>query len=127
MRTEHFAVYLHFRMLYYVLVFDIISDIEHFKQISWEAFSFFCRNKLDGNDYAIKRIPLDPKDERFNRKVTREAKLFSKLNHTNVVRYYSAWIEQATKETGPESNGNEVSGDTDQKDETEGIYCVLLW
>lgn len=50
---------------------------------------------MDGNDYAIKRIPLDPKDERFSRKVTREAKLFSRLNHPNVVRYYSAWIEYA--------------------------------
>uniref|UniRef100_A0A914R6F8 Protein kinase domain-containing protein n=1 Tax=Parascaris equorum TaxID=6256 RepID=A0A914R6F8_PAREQ len=52
-------------------------------------------NKLDGNEYAVKRIPLDPKDDRLNKKVTREAKLFSRLNHPNVVRYYSAWIEYA--------------------------------
>uniref|UniRef100_F1KQP7 non-specific serine/threonine protein kinase n=1 Tax=Ascaris suum TaxID=6253 RepID=F1KQP7_ASCSU len=54
-----------------------------------------ARNKLDGNEYAVKRIPLDPKDDRLNKKVTREAKLFSRLNHPNVVRYYSAWIEYA--------------------------------
>ncbi|VDK81407.1 unnamed protein product, partial [Onchocerca ochengi] len=80
-----------------------------------------AKNKLDGNDYAIKRIPLDPKDERFNRKVTREAKVFSKLNHSNVVRYYSAWIEQAStnsREIETESNGSEIDVD-DQKEETE--------
>lgn len=99
-----------------VFCLRIVNDIELFKQIT-EVFSF-CRNKLDGNDYAIKRIILDSKDERFNRRVTREAKLFSKLNHPNVVRYYSAWIEQAsTREAGSASNGSEVN----QKEETEGM------
>ncbi|VIO88081.1 Uncharacterized protein BM_BM7162 [Brugia malayi] len=81
-----------------------------------------AKNKLDGNDYAIKRIPLDPKDERFSRKVTREAKLFSKLNHPNVVRYYSAWIEQAstvTKEAGPKSSSSEVNVNSGQEVGTE--------
>ncbi|CAG9537016.1 unnamed protein product [Cercopithifilaria johnstoni] len=87
-----------------------------------------AKNKLDGNDYAIKRIILDPKDERFNRKVTREAKLFSKLNHPNVVRYYSAWIEQAStavRETGSGSNGSEVNVDNNQKEEIEGSLMPL--
>ncbi|VDD94685.1 unnamed protein product [Enterobius vermicularis] len=60
-----------------------------------------ARNKLDGNDYAIKRIPLDPRDEKLNRKVMREAKLFSGLCHTNVVRYFSAWIEHVPKPSSP--------------------------
>uniref|UniRef100_A0A1I7VP68 non-specific serine/threonine protein kinase n=1 Tax=Loa loa TaxID=7209 RepID=A0A1I7VP68_LOALO len=92
------------------------------------GYVMLAKNKLDGNDYAIKRIPLDPKDERFNRKVTREAKLFSKLNHPNVVRYYSAWIEQAsttTRETGSESNGNGASIDIDQKEEIESSLMPL--
>lgn len=55
-----------------------------------------ARNKLDGNDYAIKRIPLDPKDDKLNKKVMREAKLFSRLCHPNVVRYFSAWIEHVS-------------------------------
>ncbi|MFH4979162.1 hypothetical protein AB6A40_005871 [Gnathostoma spinigerum] len=65
-----------------------------------------ARNKLDGNEYAIKRIPLDPQEgNRLNKKMMREAKLFSRLNHPNVVRYYSAWIEMA-----PNTNsGDEIS------------------
>ncbi|KAK5647909.1 hypothetical protein RI129_002801 [Pyrocoelia pectoralis] len=56
------------------------------------------RNKLDGGHYAIKRIELNPKNKQLNRKITREVKLLSKLNHENVVRYYNAWIESATIE-----------------------------
>ncbi|XP_064621826.1 eIF-2-alpha kinase GCN2-like isoform X2 [Lineus longissimus] len=51
------------------------------------------RNQLDGRFYAIKRILLNPKSKQFNRKITREVKLLSRLNHENVVRYYNSWIE----------------------------------
>jgi translation initiation factor 2-alpha kinase 4 len=54
------------------------------------------RNKLDGGVYAIKRIELNPKNKQLNRKITREVKLLSRLNHENVVRYYNSWIESAT-------------------------------
>ncbi|XP_025831674.1 eIF-2-alpha kinase GCN2 [Agrilus planipennis] len=53
------------------------------------------RNKLDGGYYAIKRIELNPRSKQLNKKITREVKLLSKLNHENVVRYYNAWIESA--------------------------------
>ncbi|EYC20507.1 hypothetical protein Y032_0021g248 [Ancylostoma ceylanicum] len=52
-----------------------------------------ARNKLDWSDYAVKCITLNPLDDQMTRKITREAKLFSKLNHPNVVRYFNAWIE----------------------------------
>lgn len=47
-----------------------------------------ARNKVDDSNYAIKRIPLFAKTDKLNRRITREAKLFAKLNHPNVVRYY---------------------------------------
>ncbi|CAG0886874.1 unnamed protein product [Cyprideis torosa] len=56
------------------------------------------RNKLDGNVYAIKRIELNPENRTLNRKITREVKLLSRLNHENVVRYYNSWIETARVE-----------------------------
>ncbi|KAI1722983.1 protein kinase domain-containing protein [Ditylenchus destructor] len=72
--------------------------VKEFQVIQWLGKGgfgdvFLARNRLDDNDYAIKRIPLDPKSERLNLKIKREAKLFSKLNHEHVVRYYAAWIE----------------------------------
>lgn len=51
------------------------------------------RNKLDGNVYAIKRILLDAKSRQLNKKITREVKLLSRLNHENIVRYYNSWLE----------------------------------
>ncbi|CAI5440825.1 unnamed protein product [Caenorhabditis angaria] len=55
-----------------------------------------ARNKMDSMDYAVKRIPLNAGNERLNRRIKKEAKLFAKLNHPNVVRYFSAWAEDLT-------------------------------
>lgn len=54
------------------------------------------RNKLDDGYYAIKRIQLNPKNKSLNKKIIREVKLLSRLNHENVVRYYNSWIETTT-------------------------------
>ncbi|XP_056630081.1 eIF-2-alpha kinase GCN2 [Diorhabda sublineata] len=54
------------------------------------------RNKLDGGYYAIKRIKLNPKNRILNKKIVREVKLLSRLNHENVVRYFNSWIETTT-------------------------------
>lgn len=53
---------------------------------SFKLLYFQVKNKLDGRLYAIKRIPLNPKSQHFNKKITREVKLLSRLNHENVVR-----------------------------------------
>lgn len=54
------------------------------------------KNKLDDCLYAIKCIELNKKNINLNKKITREVKLLSRLNHENVVRYFNSWIE-ATK------------------------------
>lgn len=51
------------------------------------------RNLLDGGFYAIKKIELNRKNRQLNKKIVREVKLLSRLNHENVVRYYNSWIE----------------------------------
>lgn len=59
------------------------------------------RNKLDGNIYAIKCILLDAKSRQLNKKITREVKLLSRLNHENIVRYYNSWLETAQATSSP--------------------------
>ena len=50
-------------------------------------------NKLDGNSYAIKKIHFSGvSSNRFTR-ILREVKSLARLDHPNIVRYNSAWIE----------------------------------
>lgn len=50
-------------------------------------------NKLDGNSYAIKKINFSGvSSTRFTR-ILREVKSLARLDHPNIVRYNSAWIE----------------------------------
>jgi serine/threonine protein kinase len=61
-----------------------------------------CQNVLDGREYAIKKIIIDDdldsnkKDQPFSQRlhrVLREVKSLALLDHVNVVRYYTAWLE----------------------------------
>ncbi|KAI8785191.1 eukaryotic translation initiation factor 2-alpha kinase 4 [Biomphalaria glabrata] len=67
------------------------------------------KNKLDGRFYAIKRIPLNPRSKLFNKKMKREVKLLSRLNHENVVRYYCSWIEISNDPALSESSSSFTS------------------
>ncbi|KAJ2366727.1 hypothetical protein H4S01_002547, partial [Coemansia sp. RSA 2610] len=49
------------------------------------------RNKLDGRPYAVKHIKI--RGEITAEKTLREIKTLANLDHPNIVRYYSSWIE----------------------------------
>ena len=59
---------------------------------------FRARNKVDGQPYAIKKIKatsrsaLDP--------VLSEVTVLSRLNHPNVVRYFTSWIYDGVEDQG---------------------------
>lgn len=48
-----------------------------------------ARNKLDGIEYAIKKIRLAQR----NPTIFREIKHLARLEHRNIVRYYSSWLQ----------------------------------
>ncbi|KAJ2559337.1 hypothetical protein EV175_000391 [Coemansia sp. RSA 1933] len=70
------------------------------------------RNKLDGRRYAVKQIKI--KGEITAEKTLREIKTLAHLDHPNIVRYYSSWIEvtRLRKKTCNDSNydGGSVLG-----------------
>ncbi len=53
-----------------------------------------ARNKLDKRIYAVKRIRLRPGQS--EEKLFREVSTLSRLNHRNIVRYYTTWIEYSS-------------------------------
>ncbi|KAG2220548.1 hypothetical protein INT45_004154 [Circinella minor] len=77
-----------------------------------------ARNKLDGIDYAVKKIrlgnTLDTGRHAPYEKIFREIKHLARLEHKNVVRYYSSWLELAA-----EDNMQEVDEDEDYVEDYE--------
>lgn len=71
---------------------------------------FRCENVLDGRQYAIKKVRISSGEEFSQRlqRVLREVKTLAKLDHPNIVRYYTAWLEA------------EESADEKENDEKEG-------
>ncbi|XP_068248846.1 eukaryotic translation initiation factor 2-alpha kinase-like [Palaemon carinicauda] len=70
------------------------SDFEPVRCLGRGGFGvvFQVYNKLDLNEYAVKRITLPSKEESAER-VKREVRALARLNHTNIVRYYNSWLE----------------------------------
>lgn len=103
----------------------IQNEFEILKWLGKGAFGdvFKVRNKLDGGVYAIKRIELNPKNRQLNRKITREVKLLSRLNHENVVRYYNSWIESATlDDPARHSNHTPAATPSTRTDRFENVH-----
>ena len=73
------------------------------------------KNRIDSCTYAIKRIRLNPNSCQLNKQITREIKLLSRLNHENVVRYYSTWREKYEVDAS-ETETTETSMDTRKMD-----------
>jgi serine/threonine protein kinase len=70
---------------------------------------FRCENALDGREYAIKKVWI-PSGEEFSQRlqrVLREVKTLALLDHPNIVRYYTAWLELEDDEDRGWNHGDE--------------------
>ena len=74
---------------------------------------------LDARVYAIKRIKLNPKNSKLTKKIVREVKLLSRLDHENVVRYYNSWVE--VMETTASTQKMSSSDEEDLDDEVDAV------
>ncbi|KAI8377757.1 kinase-like domain-containing protein [Radiomyces spectabilis] len=87
------------------------------------ASAWRARNKLDDIEYAVKKIRLGKDLEADGtspyEKIFREIKNLARLEHHNVVRYYSSWLEYAA-----DDHFSEVEDDLWDHDESSS-YSVL--
>ncbi|EEY65699.1 serine/threonine protein kinase [Phytophthora infestans T30-4] len=73
------------------------------------------QNRLDRQLYAVKKVKLDPDDKTMKKKILREVKTISRMQHRHIVRYFQAWIEG---ESGMSSDDEEEDSDlSDQESE----------
>jgi serine/threonine protein kinase len=59
-------------------------------------------HKLDGQAYAVKVVKFNRHNDQD--KVLREVKALAKCNHSNVVRYFNAWIEWMVVQSSDEDD-----------------------
>ncbi|XP_061950091.1 eIF-2-alpha kinase GCN2 isoform X2 [Populus nigra] len=69
------------------------NDDEDFESHGGFGHVVLCKNKLDGRQYAVKKIRLKDKTLPVNDRILREVATLSRLQHQHVVRYYQAWFE----------------------------------
>ncbi|KAI8566990.1 hypothetical protein RHMOL_Rhmol02G0086400 [Rhododendron molle] len=73
-----------------------LNDFEEQKPLGHGGFGHvvLCKNKLDGRQYAVKKIRLKDKGPPVNDRILREVATLARLQHQHVVRYYQAWYER---------------------------------
>ncbi|KAJ7570217.1 hypothetical protein O6H91_01G110500 [Diphasiastrum complanatum] len=72
-----------------------LTDFEELSLLGKGGFGHvvLCMNKLDGRQYAVKKIRLKDNNPSIDKKILREVATLSRLQHQHVVRYYQAWVE----------------------------------
>ncbi|XP_071455159.1 eukaryotic translation initiation factor 2-alpha kinase 1-like [Hetaerina americana] len=98
------------------------NDFEEIEFIARGGFGsvFRVRNKVDGCEYAIKKILFRfYGDDQFFQSL-REVRTLAKLDHGNIVAYKAAWFEpfngQLASEESSSSSGSKVSPDIEPSD-----------
>lgn len=85
---------------------DIISSHYHheFDEEEYIAGGGFgqvyrVKHKLDGSEYAVKKIPIRSDGIESVKSYLSEVKTFASLNHSNIVQYKAAWLELGAPKT----------------------------
>lgn len=76
-----------------------VSEYMDFDLLGFGSFGcvFQCKNKFDGKKYAIKNIVHKSKDK-YVIQILNEIRITSALNHPNIIRYFTSWVELVDNE-----------------------------
>ncbi|EFA03110.1 uncharacterized protein LOC100142127 [Tribolium castaneum] len=94
---------------------DLINShyCQEFDEIEYIAGGGFgqvyrVKHKLDGTEYAVKKIPIRAEGIEAVRNYLSEVKTFASVNHANIVQYKAAWLE-----LGAPTGGNAITDETE--------------
>lgn len=76
------------------------------------------RNRLDRQLYAVKKVKLDPDDKTMKKKILREVKTISRMQHRHIVRYFQAWIEGESGMSSGDEDDSSLDGSDDSDDDS---------
>ncbi|XP_043226395.1 eukaryotic translation initiation factor 2-alpha kinase 1-like [Amphibalanus amphitrite] len=68
-----------------------------------------CRSLVDRQEYAVKRIPFRCRSAAAAERTLREVTVLASLDHPNIVKYNTAWLEAG----GPRPTGRRNAGGSD--------------
>ncbi|XP_012065156.1 eIF-2-alpha kinase GCN2 isoform X2 [Jatropha curcas] len=117
-----------------------LNDFEELQPLGHGGFGHvvLCKNKLDGRQYAVKKIRLKDKSLPVNDRILREVATLSRLQHQHVVRYYQAWFEtgiagsfgdatwgSSTAASSTFSHRGASSADVGQDNKLESTYLYI--
>ncbi|XP_067650772.1 eukaryotic translation initiation factor 2-alpha kinase 1-like [Haliotis asinina] len=80
---------------------------------------FKAKNRLDGREYAVKKVKFKHRNAGLLLKLLREVKALAGLTHSNIVGYNAAWLEhgisgpQTSSDTSHTSDDSSSSSDSD--------------
>lgn len=103
------------------LGYEVIEELGH----GGFGTVYKVRNKVDSRHYALKKVKLNPDNETLNEKIMREVKLLSRLNHENVIRYYTAWSEVVAGDSYSKINITESGDDSALSPNINQESCIL--
>jgi serine/threonine protein kinase len=94
------------------------SEFEEMEAMGKGGFGtvFRGKNVLDGREYAVKKVSIqgavgDTSFQTRLQRVLREVKILAVLDHPNIVRYYTAWLEMEKEEDAPKCSSKDTFGD----------------
>lgn len=95
-----------------------MSFVRFLNQITSQVYR--VRHKLDGTEYAVKKIPIRSEGIESVKNYLSEVKTFASLNHSNIVQYKAAWLELGAPKTNKAithdfSDSEEESSNSDDK------------
>lgn len=101
--------------------YEVIGELGH----GGFGTVYKVRHRTDSGIYALKKVKLNPDNETLNEKIMREVRLLSRLNHENVIRYFTAWNETEVIEVHSKVHGTNTGDDSAISSKINEKSCIL--